>query len=562
MEPDLVIRGGDVIDGTGTPAVRSDVAVVGGRIAAVGEVRDRGRREINATGLVVTPGFIDAHTHMDAQVFWDDLGKPPCWHGVTTVVMGNCGFTLAPARRGHESLVIRSLERAEDIPPEALAEGLPWTWQTFAEYLDAVDRVPKGLNYAAAIGHSALRTWTMGERAFEMSATDDDVSAMERELTNALRAGAAGFTTSRGKGHATSDGKPVASRLATWAEVAALVGVVGRERHGVFQLAPERSTDPKEQVEFERRLQALALETGVPIVFGLFATTQLPQPSIDLVDKTVALGGEMWALTHCRGIVSVQSFLTRLAFDAIPEWHEVRALPHEAQKLLLRDLAVRARLVEAAHHGVYADAFGPEARRPHFDSLRVLLSPYPDNPTVADEAARRGVDPVDAMIDISLERNLDVFFAQDLVPQDENLLLSLMSHPRTAMGFSDSGAHLSQIFDSSIYSYFLGYWVRERQAVRLESAIEMMTSRPAAIWGLHDRGRIAPGFAADITVFDPDTVGPRMPTVVDDLPGGAHRLEQRADGFVATIVNGSILTMDGEATEARSGQLLRSRPVG
>ena len=562
MEPDLVIRGGDVIDGTGTPAVRSDVAVVGGRIAAVGEVRDRGRREINATGLVVTPGFIDAHTHMDAQVFWDDLGKPPCWHGVTTVVMGNCGFTLAPARRGHESLVIRSLERAEDIPPEALAEGLPWTWQTFAEYLDAVDRVPKGLNYAAAIGHSALRTWTMGERAFEMSATDDDVSAMERELTNALRAGAAGFTTSRGKGHATSDGKPVASRLATWAEVAALVGVVGRERHGVFQLAPERPTDPKEQVEFERRLQALALETGVPIVFGLFATTQLPQPSIDLVDKTVALGGEMWALTHCRGVVSVQSFLTRLAFDAIPEWHEVRALPHEAQKLLLRDLAVRARLVEAAHHGVYADAFGPEARRPHFDSLRVLLSPYPDNPTVADEAARRGVDPVDAMIDISLERNLDVFFAQDLVPQDENLLLSLMSHPRTAMGFSDSGAHLSQIFDSSIYSYFLGYWVRERQAVRLESAIEMMTSRPAAIWGLHDRGRIAPGFAADITVFDPDTVGPRMPTVVDDLPGGAHRLEQRADGFVATIVNGSILTMDGEATEARSGQLLRSRPVG
>ena len=562
MEPDLVIRGGDVIDGTGRPAVRSDVAVVGGRIAAVGEVRDRGRREINATGLVVTPGFIDAHTHMDAQVFWDDLGKPPCWHGVTTVVMGNCGFTLAPARRGHESLVIRSLERAEDIPPEALAEGLPWTWQTFAEYLDAVDRVPKGLNYAAAIGHSALRTWTMGERAFEMSATDDDVSAMERELTNALRAGAAGFTTSRGKGHATSDGKPVASRLATWAEVAALVGVVGRERHSVFQLAPERSTDPKEQVEFERRLQALALETGVPIVFGLFATTQLPQPSIDLVDKTVALGGEMWALTHCRGVVSVQSFLTRLAFDAIPEWHEVRALPHEAQKLLLRDLAVRARLVEAAHHGVYADAFGPEARRPHFDSLRVLLSPYPDNPTVADEAARRGVDPVDAMIDISLERNLDVFFAQDLVPQDEDLLLSLMSHPRTAMGFSDSGAHLSQIFDSSIYSYFLGYWVRERQAVRLESAIEMMTSRPAAIWGLHDRGRIAPGFAADITVFDPDTVGPRMPTVVDDLPGGAHRLEQRADGFVATIVNGSILTMDGEATEARSGQLLRSRPVG
>jgi N-acyl-D-amino-acid deacylase len=557
VEFDLVVRGGSVIDGSGTPAIRGDVAVVGDRIVAVGEVDGRGAEEIDADGLVVTPGFVDAHTHMDAQVFWDDLGKPACWHGVTSVVMGNCGFTLAPARTGEEAFVVRSLERAEDIAPEAMAEGITWRWQDFTEFLDAVDSLPKGVNYAASIGHSALRTWAMGERAFDEPANEDDLAVMTTELRAALRAGAAGFTTSRG-GHATSDGRPVASRLAAWDEVAELVNILGHESDGVFQLAPERHSDPERQIDFENRLKGLAVSSGAPVVFGIFAQKNLTgQLTVEILDEAAREGGAMYGLTHCRGIITAQSFQTHLGFDTLAEWQDLRGRPLEEQRVLLSDPQIRLRLVNAAHHGDYGVAFGPEARKPDFDTMRVLLSPYGDNPTVADEATRRGVDPVEAMIDLALEHDFDLFFAQPLVPQDEEVLLSVLRHPRTAMCFSDSGAHVSQIFDSSIYTHLLAYWVRQRQALTLEEAVEMITSRPAKVWRLHDRGRLASGYAADLAVFDPDKVAPLMPRLVHDLPGGAPRIEQRSEGFRATVVNGRVLTRDGQAMEERPGRLLR-----
>jgi N-acyl-D-amino-acid deacylase len=556
-EFDLVVRGGLVVDGSGTPAVRGDVGVVGDRIVAVGEVDGQGREEIDADGLVVAPGFVDAHTHMDAQVFWDDLGTPTCWHGVTTVVMGNCGFTLAPARPDARELVVRNLERAEDIAPEAMAEGIAWSWSTFAEFLDAVDARPKGLNYAASIGHSALRTWAMGERAFEQTASEDDLAVMAAELRAALAAGAAGFTTSRTIAHVTSDDRPVASRIASWEEVCELVGILGRESDAVFQLAPERLFDPEKHRDFESRLSGLAIETGAPIVFGLF-TTNLPQPSLQLIDETAVRGGDLWALTHCRGVVSAQSFLTKLGFDRLPEWQAVRERPYAEQKALLRDPDVRERLVHAAHHGDYGPTYGPEAGRPKFERMSVLLSAYMPNPTVADEARRRGVDPVEAMIDIALEHDFDVFFVQHLMSQDEDDLLELMRHPRTAMCFSDSGAHVSQIFDSSIYTHLLAYWVRERQLLPLEEAVSMITARPADIWRLRGRGRLVPGYRADITIFDADTIAPLMPRVVEDLPGGVKRIDQRAAGITTTIVNGRVLVRDGQATDDRPGQLLRA----
>jgi N-acyl-D-amino-acid deacylase len=562
MELDVVVRGGLIVDGTGAAGVRGDVGIAGDRIVAVGEVDGTGRREIDAEGLVVAPGFVDAHTHMDAQVFWDDLGRPTCWHGVTSVVMGNCGFTLAPARPDERPLVVRNLERAEDIAPEAMAEGITWTWSTFSEYLDAVDALPKGLNYAAIIGHSALRTFAMGERAFEQTATDDDLSAMVAELRSALRAGAAGFSTSRSAGHLTSDDRPVASRLASWDELVTLVETMGHESSGVFQLSMERLLEPGAQQDFEDRLRALAIGSRARIVFGLFATEHLPQPSLEYMDETATLGGDMFGLTHCRGVVSAQSFLTRLGVDDLPEWQEVRRRPYAEQMVLLRDPAVRDRLVHAAHHGTYGFVTGPEARRPEFEKMTVLLSPYLPNPTVADEARRRGVDPVEAMIDVALEHDLDVFFVQPITRQDDDeALLRLMRHPRTAMCFSDSGAHVSQIFDSSIYSHLLAYWVREREALPLEEAIQMITSRPADIWRLRDRGRLVPGHAADVTIFDPDTVAPLMPHVRDDLPGGAKRIEQYAAGYAATIVNGRVLTEDGEPTDDRPGRLLRAAPA-
>jgi N-acyl-D-amino-acid deacylase len=554
-EFDLVVRGGLIVDGSGSPGYRGDVAVVGDRIVAVGAVDGTGQEEIDAGELVVSPGFVDPHTHMDAQVFWDQVGQASCWHGVTTAVMGNCGFTLAPVRPGQRDLVVANIERAEDIAAETMDAGLDWNWSTFADYLDAVEAVPKGLNYAASIGHSALRVWAMGERAWDGPADDDDVATMATELRSALAAGAIGFTSSRGS-HLTPDDRPVASRLAAWDEVDRLVHIVGRESDAVFQLTHERPQWEGGPADYRRRLSELALSSGVRMAYGTWENP-LGAPGIDFLDETVARGGDLWAFTHCRSVLSAQSFRTKLAFDYLEEWQDLRRRPLDEQKVLLRDPDVRRHLIDAAHHGTYGNAFGTEATRPKFDTMQVLLSPYMPNPTVTEEARRRGVDPVEAMIDIALERDMDAFFLQILTPQEPEGLVALMRHPRTAMGFSDSGAHVSQIFDASIFSHLLAYWVRERQAIPLEEAIQMITSRPAQIWRLRDRGRLAPGYAADVTIFDPTTVGPLMPDVVADLPGGGIRLEQRSVGFAATIVNGQVLTRDGEATEARSGRLLR-----
>jgi N-acyl-D-amino-acid deacylase len=553
---DIVVRGGLVVDGTGAPGVRGDVAIVGDRIAAVGKVDGSGREEIDAGELVVSPGFVDPHSHMDAQVFWDELGQASCWHGVTTTVMGNCGFTLAPARPDGRDLVVANIERAEDIAAEAMAAGLTWNWSTFAEYLDAVDAMPKGLNYAASIGHSALRCWAMGERAFEEEANEDDLAVMTSELRSALAAGAAGFTTSRSS-HMTPDDRPVASRLASWDELSTLVHIVGRESRALFQLAHERPRWEGGPEDYRRRLADLALSSGVRLAYGTWENP-LGAPGIDFVDETVERGGDLWAFTHCRSVLAAQSFLTKLAFDSLTEWQDLRSRPHHEQMAMLRDPEIRQRLVHAAHHGDYGKSVGTEASRPKFDTMQVLLSPYMPNPTVTEEAQRRGVDPVEAMIDIALEHDLDVFFLQILTPQEPKGLLELMRHPRTAMGFSDSGAHVSQIFDASIFSHLLAYWVRELEALSVEEAIQMITSQPAQIWRLHDRGVLKPGYAADVTIFDPKTVGPLMPEIVADLPGGAIRLEQRASGFAATIVNGEVLTRDGKGTEARAGRLLRS----
>jgi N-acyl-D-amino-acid deacylase len=548
MAYDLVVRNGMVIDGTGSPRRRADVGVTGGRIVAIGELDGGGREEIDAEGHVVAPGFVDGHTHMDAQVFWDELGSTSCWHGVTTSVMGNCGFTLAPARADERGLVVRNLERAEDIAAAAMAEGIDWTWSTVPEYLDAVDATRKGINYAAIVGHSALRTWAMGERAFTDTATSDDLEVMARELRDGLRAGAVGFSTSRSHSHTTSDDRPVASRQASWDEVVALVDVLAAESDGAFQLAPEaHHGDPEGLRDYELRLQELAIASGVPVVFGVIGGK-----STALIDDTVAKGGRMYGLTHCRGVSQIQSFETQLVFDILPEWREVRSRPIDEQRRLLRDPEVRRRLVDAAEHGDYGDRLGPEASRPNFDRLKVMQSAYLRNPSVQELADQRGVKPVEAVLDVALEHDLEMFFMQFYDDTTDAELLAQLRNPNTAMTFSDSGAHVIRIIDSSIQTHLLAYWVRERQALTLEEAIPMITRQPAMIWRLADRGLLREGYAADLTIFDPETVAP-------DLPAGAQRLSQGAHGYLATVVNGEVFTRDGEATEARPGRLLRAR---
>ncbi len=565
MAYDLVVKNGMVVDGSGLPRYPADVGVRHGRIVTIGRIREQAREVIDADGQVVAPGFVDGHTHMDAQVFWDPLGTSSCWHGITTVVMGNCGFTLAPCAAADKHLVVRNLQRAEDIPPQAMEAGIDWRWTTFPEFLDCLDALPKGINYSGYLGHSALRTYVMGERAFEQPAGEDDLRAMERELRDAVRAGAVGFTTSRSIVHETPDGRPVASRLATWDEVRRLVGVMGEMGAGIFELAAEAvertADDPAGLREYQVRLRDLAVETGRPVTFGLFGRRTAPgvwQSYLDLLDETAAAGGRMFAQVHSRALSALLSFRTQLPFDHLPVWKELRALPLERQKAALRDPAMRRTLIEATGARSDRKALGTEARPADYDWILVFDTVEGPHRTVAEVARERGVHPAQAMIDLALEKDLELFFLQPVANEDQDIALALMRHPRTVTTFSDSGAHVSQLMDASLQTHVLSHWVRARQAFTLEQAVHMLSFVPATLWGFADRGLIREGMAADLVVFDPDTIAAEMPEVADDLPAGARRLVQRARGVAATVVNGEVLLRDGKHTGALPGRLVRT----
>ena len=563
MAYDLVIKNGTVIDGSGLPRYRADVGVCEGRIVTIGRIREPASEVVDAEGQVVAPGFVDGHTHMDAQLFWDPLGQSSCFHGITTAVMGNCGFTLAPCAAADKHLVIRNLQRAEDLSPEAMDAGIKWQWTTFPEFLDCVESLPKGINYAGYIGHSALRTYVMGERAFEQQASETDMAAMERELREAISAGAIGFTTSRSPSHETPDDRPVASRVANWNEVRRLVGVMGDLNAGIMELAGEgvdRAPDDPGLHDYHVRLRELAVETGRPITFGVFSRRGVPdvwRKYLALLDDTAAAGGRMFAQVHSRSLSALLSFRTQLPFDPLPVWKEFRALPLTEQHRRLRDPEQRRRLVDASEVRDNRRYIGTEARPAEYDWLFVFDTVEGPHRTVAEVARERGQHPAETMIDLALEKGLDRFFLQPLANEDQDYALELMRHPRTVTTFSDSGAHVSQLMDSSLQSHLLSHWVREKQAFTLEQAVRMLTLVPATLWGFADRGLVREGMAADLVVFDPDTIGAEMPEVVDDLPAGARRLVQRARGIGATIVNGEVLLRDGKHTGALPGQLLR-----
>ena len=411
MSYDLIIRGGTIVDGSGLPRYQADVGIKGGRITAIGKVSGPADEVIDAEGHVVAPGFIDGHTHMDAQVFWDPLGSCSCWHGVTSVVMGNCGFSLAPCAEKDKLLVMRNLERAEDISPQAMEAGITWSWASFPEYLDAVDRLPKGINYAGYVGHSALRTYTMGERAFSEEATPNDLAAMKRELRAAIKAGAAGFSTSRSSAHQTPDSRPVASRLATWDEVRALVGVMGNLKAGVFEIAQEDAPTPERLHNFIDRLKTLALESNVPTTFGVVQFRKLPhdwRAFYQCVDDTIAAGGKMLIQGTSRWISTLLSFESTLPFDRTPVWSDLRKRPLPEQEAALRNPDLRRALLDAAREYMAQPhrSVGAEARKPDFDSLFVMDTPLPPYRSVAQIARESAKDPLDVIIDLSLEKHL------------------------------------------------------------------------------------------------------------------------------------------------------------
>ncbi|HLG46127.1 MAG TPA: amidohydrolase family protein [Reyranella sp.] len=539
MALDLIIRGGTVVDGSGKPRFSGDIGIKDGRIVEIGKVTTAAARMLDADGLIVSPGFIDGHTHMNAQVAWDPIGSCSCWHGVTSVVMGNCGFALAPCKPEEREWYARCLSAVEDIPTEAMAAGIDWSWETFPEYLAAVERLPKAINYGMYIGHSALRMYVMGKRALTEKATDEDMTRMARAVQQALKVGALGFSSSRASTHLTPDDTPVASRLAEWEEIL-------------------------------ERLRQVALATKRPIMFGVLATKQGDDPTswayqTKYIDDTVAAGGRMFGQGTTRSINAIFSLKSYLPFDVLPAWKPVRALPLEEQKKRLRDPEVRRALVAAEAAMKPRDkvfqgggAATTDPRKPDYANLFALKGVDWDDPSVEQLSKARGQHPVEVMIDLSLADDNQVY-VQPLVNESPDDVLGILRHQRTLATFSDSGAHVCQEMGSSLQTHFLSYWVRKRRAFTLEQAIKKLTHDNAVAWEMSGRGLLREGYQADIVLFEEERIRPQLPTVEKDLPGGARRLVQKAEGIRATLVNGAVTFENGEATGARSGAVLKGR---
>jgi len=559
---DLLIRGGTVVDGSGLPRFRADVGIRNGRIIAIGRLSGAAAQVLDADGHIVAPGFIDAHTHMDAQLFWDPLGTCSSWHGVTTAVMGNCGFSLAPCNERDADLVLRNLQRAEDISPQAMKAGIKWSWETYAEYLATVDAIPKGINYAAYIGHSSLRTYVMGERAFSERANSEDLANMKQELEHAIRAGAISFSTSRTRNHLTPDGRPVASVLASWDEVVELVKCMSAAGGGMFELAHEdqgRSLDRHR--EYLERLKRLTIETGVPIAYGLNANSAVPELwrlYLRCAEEASREGGRVHVQIMARETGSLMSFATQLPFDDLPDWKAFRQLPLAEQGIALRDAETRQRLLRAAADPKSSGrAVGVELREANFEDI------YPLNETggmlesISVIARKRNRSPIEVFLDLALERGLETFFLQVRNNRNPEDVLEMLRHPNTVVTFTDAGAHVTQIMEASLHTHVLSHWVRERGALGLEEAVRLMTFVPASCWGFRDRGLLREGSVADIVVFDPQAVGPLAIELVHDLPAGAPRLIQKARGYLATIVYGQVLLREGRHSGRYPGRLIR-----
>jgi N-acyl-D-amino-acid deacylase len=565
MAFDLVVKNGMIVDGSGLARYRGDVGVKDGKIVEIGRINGAATAEtLDAEGHVVTPGFVDVHTHMDAQIFWDPIGTSSCFHGVTSVVMGNCGFTLAPCRESEADLVIRNLERAEDISRAAMKAGIKWRWETFPEFLDVLDSLPKGINYSGYIGHCALRTYVMGQRAFTDEASEDEIRTMAHHVREAVKAGAFGFSSTRSINHMTSDDKPVASRLATWVELEAMVHAMAEVGAGTLEIAGAPSgTASETAAKYYDGLSKLAIETGRPITFGLFSSRHAPDAwrrTLEVVDRVNSQGGRFIPQVHSRALNVLLSFETQLPFDKWEMWRDMRKLPLGEQKKWLLDADKRRKLVDIASRPYEGpEVRGTEARPPEWELTYALTDMKGPHKSMAELARQKNTHPVELMIDMALERDLKFFMIFPVANESQSDALELMKHPRSVVTFSDSGAHVSQIMDSSLQTHLLSHWVRDKQAFTLEQAVKMITCDNATQFGFHDRGLIREGMAADIAVFDPATVGPRMPEAVSDLPAGAKRLKQKCDGMKATVVNGQILLRDNEPTGALPGRLLRKK---
>ncbi|MBV30259.1 MAG: amidohydrolase family protein [Actinobacteria bacterium] len=554
MSYDLKVTGGTIIDGTGAPRFLGDIGIKNGKIVAMGSAPSEAVRTLDATGKIVSPGFVDIHTHYDAQVMWDPMVSCSPWHGVTTIVMGNCGFSVAPTRPEHRDLIMRTLENVEGMSVEALRAGLgDWGFETFPEYLDALQKNGCAVNMAAMIGHTALRMYVMGEDATEREATAEEIAVQRRLVTEALEAGALGFATSRANTHVGYEGRPVPSRMATPEEIIEIAQALG-DVGGVMQATQGRGLSHD---EFAR----VAETTGANVSWtALLASAVGPGSHLKDVEEAHALAARGLPVYPQVAVQPVQfdmSWKAPFIYEGMRLFQPVAQSDFEGRKAYYSDQDWRALFKEKAGNG---GKIGDRWARTEISSYP--LDPSMEGRNVQQMADEMGQDPVDLMLDMALDADLDMRIVQDVLNHDRDEIDELLHDPTTVIGLSDAGAHASQLCDAKYSTEFLSTFVRSRQSFDLETAIHMLSQRPAQVFGIEDRGFLAEDGFADVVIFDADEVGHDGKRRVFDLPSGADRLISDAVGINAVIVNGTLIREEGADTVGSSdslpGKLLRN----
>jgi N-acyl-D-amino-acid deacylase len=570
---DIVIRGGTIVDGIGNPAYSGDVAIADGRIAAVGGKLGPARRDIDADGLLVTPGWVDVHTHYDGQAMWDPLLSPSCWHGVTTVMFGNCGVGFAPVKKEHRGALMDLMEGVEEIPNPVLAAGLNWEWETFPEYMNELERRPRAIDIAAQMAHLPLRVYVMGDRAVRReTATADDIAEMRRLTVEALQCGAFGFTTSRTDSHKTPDGELVPSRFADGEELVGIGSALGVTGTGAFGMNSDFD-DEEFEIDWMKRV---ARDTGRPVWFLLTDRYSDPQRWRRLLKATHearAKGLQLTAQMAGRPIGVMMGIGTALnPFTVRPSYKALENLPIEEQRRRLRDPEMRRRILadvpSDAEIAKLAQFRQIVAKR--FDKFFVMGNPpdYEPGPekSVAAIAQREGRTPEEVAYDYILEEGQYLYFpVVNYVTGDHGPIFEMLHDPACLLGLSDGGAHCTSIVDAGVPTYMLTHWARDRQRgpkAALELLVKRQTSDTADFFGLSDRGRLAPGQRADVNVIDFKALQVRKPEIVHDMPADGRRFVQRVEGYQATVCAGVPIFERGEHTGALPGRLVRAGQLG
>ncbi len=558
MTADIVIRGGTVIDGSGAPGFKADVAVSQGRISGIGTGLN-GTQEFDASGQVVSPGFIDIHSHYDAQVFWDPALTPSSFHGVTSVVAGNCGFSIAPCAPDGRALLARTLQHVEDMDIDTLSEGIPWDFETFPEYLDSVSRHGAALNFGCYVGHTAVRLFVLGAEAYErVQATPDEIAQMQSVVRDAMSAGAMGFASSASATHNGDMGRPIPSRLADLAELEALIAPLRDLNKGVIALLPSEKVKHADVYGIQKRAGRPLTWTALLTIKGFPWHEQIISDN----DAARAAGGDVWPQISVRPLAFQMNLREPFTFNMVPAFAKLMGGSEEDRIRAYRDPVWRAAALVELEHGT--------TFRPNWNSLDIAESDTHSDligRLVIDIARERGCSPLDVMIDTSLDENLSTRFRSVLANDDPEAIEWLLGRDGVLLGLADSGAHVSQLCDACLPTDLLGNWVRERGVITLERAVHKLTGEPAKVFGLDNtqggRGLLREGMAADITVFDPATVAPGPLRRICDFPANGERLTADApSGVTHVLVNGVPIRMDGEVsaegTASLPGQVLRS----